>query len=134
MSGVSDHDGFNERLEQVCGEEGWGLGPDRVEVKLGDGRRQNVSLQPFAFEGSELVRLHSVIGDARHIDAARLTQGLRVSFGLAHGALALRDDQLVIVDTLVARDADPGEIRAVVRYLAETADHFERTMFGVDEH
>lgn len=131
---MSHRDAFRERLEDVCHEQGWGVAPDRVEFKLDGGRRQIVSLQDFDFEGSELVRLWSVIGDASRIDAARLTQALRVSFGLPHGALALHDDKLVIVDTLVARDADPGEIRAVLRYLAETADHFERTMFGVDEH
>lgn len=131
---MSHRDEFRSRLEEVCGEEGWGVAPGRVEIKFEGGRRQIVNLQDFEFEGSELVRLYSVIGNATRIEAARLTQALRVSFGLPHGALALNDDELVIVDTLAARDADPGEIRAVLRYLAETADHLERTMFGVDEN
>jgi len=131
---MSQREEFRQRLEDVCNEHGWGVSSGRVEIEFEGERRQTVSLEDFDFEGSELVRLWSVIGDATRIDAARLTQALRVSFGLAHGALALDDDQLVIVETLVARHADPDEIRAVLRYLAETADHLERTMFGVDEN
>lgn len=129
-----DREAFRTRLESVCHEEGWGVAAGRVEVKFPNGRRQNVTLEDFGFEGTELVRLYSVIGDATHVDPARLNQALRVSFGLPHGALALHGDDLVIVDTLAARDADPDEIRGSLRYLAETADHLERTMFGVDEH
>jgi hypothetical protein len=41
---------------------------------------------------------------------------------------------LVMVDTLILSDADPAEIEATVGYLAETADYYERTMFGPDAY
>jgi len=39
----------------------------------------------------------------------------------------------VLIDSLMLDDVEPSEVEAVVRYLAETADHFERTLFGTDE-
>jgi hypothetical protein len=39
-----------------------------------------------------------------------------------------------MVDTLMLADADPGEVRATLSYLAETADYYERTMFGPDAY
>ena len=65
------------------------------------------------------------------MDATRLSQGLRVTFKLPHGALALHKDALVVVETLSVM-APPERIESVVRYLVETADHLEATMFGGD--
>lgn len=135
MSAVED---FHSTLVEVCSAEGWNLtgGPTdcEVEVKLDDGRRQVVACDPFSFEGQELSRLCTIIGKTTKIPATRLADALRVNYGLPHGALAVRKDDLVMVDTLLMADVDPAEIRATVRYLAETGDHFERTMFGPDEH
>jgi hypothetical protein len=41
---------------------------------------------------------------------------------------------LVVLETLMLEEADPSEIEASVRYLAETADYYEKTLFGGDEH
>jgi len=125
---------FEELLGRVCGEQGWVHDASGIEVKLEDGRRQVVKLDYFEFEGAELVRLYTVIGESRRIHPLRLTQALRVNFGLPHGAMALRGEELVLVDTLIVEDADAGEIEAAVGYLAETGDHFERTLFGPDAH
>jgi len=125
---------FEDVLGAVCGEQGWVHGSSGVEVKLESGRRQVVKLDYFEFEGAELVRLYTVIGDSSRIHPLRLTQALRVNFGLPHGAMALRAEELVLVDTLIVEDADAGEIEAAVGYLSETGDHFERTLFGPDAH
>ena len=131
---MSGQDAFGASLERVCERNGWGHAADMVEVKFESGRRQNVRLTFFEFEGREFVRFFTTIGDAARIDPMRLNQGLRVSFGLPHGALALRKDDLVMVDTLLLDHADETEVESVLRYLAETADHLEGTMFGRDEH
>ena len=80
------------------------------------------------------MRLFSTIGNASEMSPERLVTALRVNASLAHGAIALRENQLVVVDTLILQDADPGEIEASIGYLAETADYYERMIFGTDEH
>jgi hypothetical protein len=59
---------------------------------------------------------------------------LRINARLAHGALAVRDDALVMIDTLMLEDADAAEIEASIGYLAETADYYEKVLFGTDEY
>jgi hypothetical protein len=59
---------------------------------------------------------------------------LEMNYQLPHGCLAVKNDELVMVDTLILEDADPGEIEAILDYLAVTADHYEATMFGPDAH
>jgi hypothetical protein len=126
---------FDAALERVCERNGWGHSADLIEVKFEEsGRHQKVRLAFFDFEGREFVRFFTTIGSATRIDPMRLTQGLRVSFGLPHGALALKKDELVMVDTLLLDHADETEVESVLRYLAETADHLESTMFGGDDN
>ena len=55
-----------------------------------------------------------------------------MNFRLPHGALAIYKDDLVMVDTLMVQEAGPAEITAAIAYLAETADQYEKTMFGPD--
>ena len=124
---------FETALDGVCSQQGWTRASDEIEVPIEGGRRQRVAIEDFEFEDELLVRLASPIGPTEHIDPLRLNTALRLNYGLPHGALALRGEQLVLVDTLLADEPDPEEIEAVVAYLAETADHFERTIFGTDE-
>lgn len=131
---ASERQAFDASLSRVCERSGWGQGDLGIEVDLEGGRRQRVSLEFFDFEGRELARFYTTIGSASRIDPLRLTQALRVSFGLPHGALALKDDDLVMVDTLMLGKAQDRKIESALRYLAQTADHFEKTMFGPDEH
>ena len=107
---------------------------DQVEVKLESGRRQVVQLQFFEYEGREMVRLHTVIGSTERIRPTRLQFALELNYALPHGAMAVKDEQLVMVDTLILADADPGELEASLEYLATTADQYEASMFGPDVH
>ena len=127
------HDEFLSVVDSVCSEQGWKRDGDTLEIPIDSGRRQRVEIEEFDFEGDLLVRFASGIGPTEHIEPLHLNTALRLNYGLPYGALALREDQLVLVDTVFADDPDSEEIEAVVRYLAETADHFERTMFGTDE-
>lgn len=124
---------FEAAVDAACAKQGWTRDRDTIEVPLEQGRKQRVELEPFDFEGQALVRVVSGIGDTEHIETVRLISALRLNYGLPHGALALRGEQLVVVDTLMADDPDADEIESVVLYLAETADQFERTLFGTDE-
>ena len=131
---MADHEAFGQICERVCAEEGWELLPSGIRVTGPTGRRQLVALEFFEFESEELVRLSTIIGRAGSLRKDRLLSALRVNAGLAHGALAVMHDDLVMTDTLMLRDADPGEIRASIAYLSQTADEYEKLIFGTDQH
>jgi hypothetical protein len=125
---------FGRICKRVCEQQGWALLPAGVQIAWPDGRQQIVSLEFFEFRREELVRLYTVIGTIRGMSADRLARALRINAHLAHGALAVRDDELIMTDTLMLKDSDPAEIEASLAYLAETADYYERTLFGGDNH
>ena len=131
---MATREAFGQVCRRVCQEQGWELLPGGVQVSWGDGRHQLISLEFFEVVDEELVRLYTVIGTAESIDPARLSSALRMNYHLAHGAFALKDDELVMIDTLMLVDAGPIEIEASISYLAQTADYYERTLFGTDEH
>ena len=125
---------FGQICRRVCEQQGWELLPSGVHVKFRDGRHQVVSLEFFESEREELVRLYTMIGEIDGMDVRRLVAALRINARLAHGALAVRDDALVMIDTLMLEDADASEIEASIGYLAETADYYEKVLFGTDEY
>jgi hypothetical protein len=118
----------------VCEQQQWELLPTGIVVRWGDGRHQLVALETFEFEREELVRLASIIGDVADMSREQLATALRVNGGLAHGALAIRADQLCMTDTLMLAEAGIDEIKAAIEFLARSADEFERTLYGTDEH
>jgi len=128
------HEAFSEICRRVCEACGWKLTPSGVHVALDNARHQVVALDLFDHEDEELVRLSSTIGRAAMLTPVRLTIALRINAELAHGAFAVKDDHLIIVDTLLLEDVDPGEFEASLRYLAQTADYYERVIFETDDH
>ncbi len=129
---MPNREDFNSTLQGICADRSWSFEPGCVEIQFADKRRQRVAFEFFSFEGRELVRIHSVIGSTRKIDSDRLNTALGLNFRLPHGALAIYKDDLVMVDTLMVQEAGPAEITAAIAYLAETADQYEKTMFGPD--
>ncbi len=125
---------FAQILERVCRDQAWQLLPTGVQVSWPNGRRQLIELNFFQFEREELVRLSSTIGDVDSMSAVRLTVALRINAELAHGCLAVHENDLIMTDTLMLRDADSAEIEASIGYLAETADYYERTIFETDQY
>lgn len=131
---MATQESFAQICRSVCDAQGWELLPTGIVVRWGDGRHQVVSLEFFEFENQNLVRLFTTIGDIPDLSRDRLAMALRVNAGLAHGAIAIKYDELCMTATLVLEDADPGEVESVVSYLARTADYYERAFFGTDEH
>ena len=121
-------------FEQVCQSKGWSFEGDHVVVGLPGDRKQTVFLEEFEYEGQAHVRAYTKIGPIKNIVSERLTGALRVNFGLPYGGLAVEKDQLVMRDTFMHVHADPEEVEASLRYLAATADRFERTIFGPDQN
>lgn len=130
-----DHTRFMDLCERICRETGWERLPNAVRVTLQGGREQRVAVEFFEQDdGEECVRLSSRIGPVEALDEDRLVMALRVNAGLAHGALAVMHDALVMVDTLMLTELDPGEVQASIDYLARTADAYEKSLFGTDSY
>lgn len=125
---------FGRLCRRVCEQQAWRLLPSGVQVSLPDGRTQLVGLEFFENGRDELVRLYTTIGSAEALSPQRLALALRINADLAHGALAIKDDELVMVDTLLLKDANAPEIEASISFLAATADYYERTIYGTDAH
>lgn len=129
---TQDH--FAQVCRRVCEERGWELTPSGVQVNLADGRKQIVELEHFEFQKDELVRLFTTIGGVEELGQVRLTVALRINAELAHGALAVKGDDLVMTDTLMLRDANFGQLEAAISFLAETADYYEKTLYKTDQY
>jgi hypothetical protein len=129
---TQDH--FAQTLTRVCSERGWEFAPHGVRVRFASGRQQVVEIGFFEFQQEERVRLHTTIGSVEDLDPLRLTIALRINAELAHGALAVMEDDLVMTDTLSLEDANFAEIEASIKFLAETADDYEQTLFGTDQY
>ncbi len=125
---------FAQILKRACRDRGWELLPTGISVSWPNGRRQLIELKFFQFKKEELVRLFTTIGEVAGMSVLRLTVALRTNAELAHGCLAIQEDHLVMTDTLMLRDAGLQVIEASISYLAETADHYEHTIFGTDQY
>lgn len=131
---MADQEYFAQILQRVCRDRGWDLLPTGVCVGWPNGRRQLIEIGFFEFQRQELVRLYTTIGAIDGMSSVRLTVALRSNAELAHGCFAIHEDHLVMTDTLMLRDARFEQIEASISYLAETADQYENTIFGIDQY
>lgn len=127
---------FREIVDSIASACGWTVkdaeGTLSVDVPTGGGRSQVVVItEDVDIAEQEIVRYWSVIGAAENIDYRRC---LEENARLAYGAFALRDGQLVLMDTQLVQDADPMEVGASIGNLAAYADRYERDLFGVDQY
>ena len=103
-----------------------------IEVPTGSGRTQMVVItEDVDIADQAIVRYWSVIGPAEGIEYKRC---LEENAKRAYGAFALRDNNLVLLDTQLVSDADPMEVGASIGNLAAYADRYERDLFGVDKY
>jgi hypothetical protein len=123
---------FGRLAERVCREGGFVLEPGGARIPLAASRSQLVAMEQFEYEGHERVRLWTRIGPAADLGGVRLEAALRVNARLPHGALGLLDESLILCDTLSLDQAGADELEAALRFLAETADEYEKTIFDTD--
>ena len=125
---------FGEVFNGVCGKNGWSVKGSEATLSLPGGRSQKVLWTQFRHEGKDLARLHSVIGAAGADAPVRLESALRLNFNLPHGAIAIHEGRLVLCETFLVAEADPGEVESSIRFIAEMADRYERQIFGTDRN
>jgi hypothetical protein len=127
--------GFGEVFDGICGKNGWPVRGSEATLSLTGGRSQKVLWTQFRHEGKDMARLHSTIGAAGTDAPVRLeSAALRLNFNLPHGAIAIHEGNLVLCETFLVADADPGEVESSVRFIAEMADRYEKQIFGTDRN
>ncbi|MFQ5417666.1 MAG: hypothetical protein ACE5FL_11525 [Myxococcota bacterium] len=125
---------FADLCRSVCHDNGWELLPSGVRVAWEDGRHQLVELEAIEHQGESLIRLFTTIGSVENLTPVRLTIALRINALLAHGAFAVKDDHLIMVETFLIDGVDEGQVAASIQFLAETADFYENAIFETDRH
>jgi hypothetical protein len=127
---------YRDIVDSIAKACGWRVSSEKsgklsIEVPTGGGRTQVVLItEDQDIAEQKIVRYWSVIGPADDIEFRRC---LEENAKLCYGAFALRDDQLVLMDTQLVQDADPMEVGAAIGNLAAYADRYERDLFGVDK-
>ena len=121
-------------IEKICKKHGWKFTGNAAIVPLPGGRAQAVQIQEFEADGEEMARFFTIIGSADILNETRLRAALRANANMGHGALAILEGQLAILDTFMLREADQDEVRASIEFMAQTADDYERLIFRTDEN
>ena len=119
-------------FKAICDKNGWELRGEEAVLSLPGGRQQSVFMETSHEDGEDILRIYSVIGDAGLLDENRMRSALGLNYRLRHGALAIRDQQMVLTDTFLTREADHDEVRLSIEYLAKTADQHEKHIYGTD--
>ena len=125
---------FPSIFKSVCDKNGWPCEGGQAEITLAHGRRQFVFMEVFTFNDEEMIRFYTVVGRADMLTEVRLRAALGINFGLPYGALAIHRENLVLTDTFLVREADYDEVESSIRYIANTADRYERLIFDSDEY
>ena len=131
---MSGRTAFAEHCRRACESQNWELLPTGIVVHFGDGRHQLVGLEFFEYLREELVRLSTTIGAVVLLEREQLVLALETNAQIPHGALSIQGESLCLTDTLMIGTSGTAEIEAAVDYLARTADEYERSLFGTDEH
>ncbi len=121
-------------LERICKKNRWTASGDSLEYTLPNGRKQLIFAEEFAHGDERMLRLYSHVGEESELTEIRLRAALSLNYKLPHGAFALREGKLVLTETFLLREADEDEVASAIRYLAESADRYERFIYGTDRY
>lgn len=131
---TAEREQFEKLTHAICERRGWKCDGHKIDLDLDDGRHQEVHLDFFEYDDREMVRIYSLIGPTKRIKLERLVFALEMSFRMPYGSMAVHDETLVVVDTHIVADADTEGIESTIAYMAETADQYEKSMFGPDAY
>lgn len=118
----------------VCMRNKWQLTGRQATLPIEGGRTQVIELERFQFQGEDMARIFTLVGPADELSTVQLNAILGINFSLAFGALAFAKGQLVMADTFLIRHIDHDQLAFSMNFLAQTADDYERQIYGTDEH
>lgn len=122
------------RLQTIASRQGWAMvrghdGSARIEVRTEYGRTQVVNItlghdpdrRPLAWIWSVVCQT-SAVGDPYYL--------LRLNADLPYGALAVRDPNVILVESQLVETADDEELMRAVYYVGKYADDLEKQVHG----
>jgi hypothetical protein len=131
---VKQRESFARLSERVCREQGWELLAGGVRVPLLGGRSQLVDMERYELAERERLRLWTRIGPSATLGVVRMEVALRKNADLERGAFAIREDTLVMTETFALDEMSADEFEGAVRFLADTADSYEKGIYATDEN
>ena len=131
---MSSSESFARLSERVCREQSWELLPGGVRVPIAGGRSQLIDMERYELDQRERLRLYTRIGPFETLGVIRMEVALRKNASLERAAFAIRDEQLVMTETFALEEMGGDEFEAGLRFLAETADGYEKGIYGTDEN
>ncbi|MCP5121810.1 MAG: hypothetical protein H6990_10620 [Pseudomonadales bacterium] len=118
----------------VCQRREWRRDGQQATLILPGGRHQVVGFEQFLFEGEEMLRVSTTVGPVAALSDIQLSAVLGLNASLAFGALAIAGADLVITDTLLLTSHCHEQLGRAMRFIAETADRYEREIYHTDQH
>jgi len=118
----------------VCLRNDWQCDGHQVVVPIANQRRQVLSFQRFLFEGRDMLRMFTAVGPVSSLSAIQLEGVLGLNASLAFGALAIRGNDLVMTDTYLLQGDCHAQLAHSMRFIAETADRYEREIYRTDQY
>ena len=124
---------FYSLLQQVASYQGWPMAQStngiRYEIPTEYGRTQVVEVSQGADpDGRPMAFIVSSVCETTQVADPWYLLGLNAE--LAYGALALHNNQVVIIETQLIQTADAEEVMRAVYYVAKYADQLEQQVYG----
>lgn len=123
-----------QTILEVCKRRHWQCDGSQATLILPGGRKQTLLFEEFIFEGNEMLRIFTRVGPVDKLTDVQLNAVLGINFSLAHGALAVYGNDLVMTDTFLVQESDQDQIAFAMQFLAETGDRYEKQIYATDEH
>jgi hypothetical protein len=118
----------------VCLRNDWQCDGRHATLVIAGGRHQVLSFERFLFEGEDMLRVFTAVGPVSSLSPVQLNGVLGLNASLAFGALALKGDDLVMTDTYLLKGDCHEQLACSMRFIAETADRYEREIYRTDRH
>jgi hypothetical protein len=124
---------LNALLTYVCGGRGWPMVPAgtdfKIEVPTEPGRSQVVQITPgLDPEGRVMVWIWSQVCELTAVADPWFL--LRKNAELAYGALAVRGQQVMLIETRRLQSADADDFASAIHHVARMADALEKLAYG----
>ena len=121
-------------FESVCKAKNWKFSDSSTNVPLPNDRHQILYFEKHQEAGETMMRVYSIIGGSDILDEQRMLTALNINYRLQYGALAVREDKLILTENFLLRDADEDEVAQTLVYIANQADQYEKLIYGIDRN
>ncbi len=128
---------FDVLLHKLAEEKGWPLlylkddDVYRLQLSIPGDRYQDVYVN---FRRDEenfwIATMWSVIASLEDFDLSAPAELLRFNWRNLYGALAIREDQVVLLQNQLTDEANWNEVGRAVHYIGNTADSIEESIYG----